>query len=204
MAMSFWPGAAEPAAAESQAEHLAAFLCTALHRQLVVGREIQVARTCLAERKGKRRLRQDGRHHHVVDHHPEGETAAEAHADSTDALAADLAMQLFGERTQPRDDRRGLSHREHRELARDAHFAHRRRHVFVVGRSSDFADKERHHHGESRGDDFFGELHHRRRDARNLVHHDHAWADPFAIRLVGDAGSAERIALPTGGHCRIG
>jgi phosphohistidine swiveling domain-containing protein len=194
----------EAVAGEAQPEHLASRGGALGHRQRVVGREphVRVA-TGTAHGERQRGLRQDRRHHHVVDHHPEREPAAEAHAHRADPRPAELEVQRAGERPQPRHHRRGLVARPGRELAGDADARERGEGVGRRHRPPGRAHERRHHDGEAGGDDVVREPGDGRRDPGDLVHDDHTGAAAAAVRRPLHAGGGERAPLPTREHAGV-
>ncbi len=82
-------------------------------------------------------------------------------------------MEVASERSEPRDDRRGLVECERRELASDADLGELLRRVPVRRFLARGADQRRHDHGEAPFDHLVRESGDERRDAGDLVDHDH-------------------------------
>ena len=187
----------EAVVTEPQTHHLTTVGGPLGDRECVVGRQVEVALTLLAgDRQRQRRLREHGRHHHLVDHHAEREPSAEAHADRADPRAAAVVVERPGQRPQPRDDRRRLVQRPQRELTRDAQLANGARCVQGADRSTGSAEQRRHHHGETRIDDVVGEGCDLGGDPGNLVDHNDPGSRPPPKGRIARTTSREGIGAP--------
>ena len=172
----------------AQPENLAASGRPRLDHGEIGRRQVEIG-SCRLSPYGKRTrwLTEHGCNDVRLDHHGQCEAARETHANRTDAGSAQLFVKAGGQGTQPYGDGRRLVQRQCRKLLRHADLRNNSGSGDDRGFSARFTEQRRHHHGHTRRDHSISEGDDRRRDARDLGHHDDTRTGTAAIRGVGTA-----------------